>query len=466
MIFINASYKDEIIMINKKKPLYIEMPTHSKKPNMLVYKGVRDSVGNMNWINPKELDKFLVPIDLNLLDFLPKGFDIGATKYLNFFEKKVNRKAVDSLYYNTPTLLESKDDLVGEYSFCSQCGIQPSEIQTIKSKQFFNTLISTKEFEERLRYLFKIRKQKLINIYVENLDRDLWISDSLVVEELQNYNIPLTQIRTEEYTLRKGNLSVNKERRVLDTIGYKDKKLILNKFIEFKNQKLTNVKNKNKFINTLKNFYKIKLIKNLKNTDSIRKLELDQETVKEYKKLLKERKRIILQSYGFVQSELGWINIDKGVLPKKWSYQKINIALRNDIKFDNIYAYLLFKNTKSIVKLKNVGNKLFHLNYEVENKIPIVKNSKINIVVVAYKNERLFFKSKIIKINSSKPHNDFNISLKRSSFQKFKNSLVGFKDNDESNNLIKDLKLSSKIEKVENMNSMLLKLAFPACFNE
>ena len=72
MIYINASYKDEIITINKKKPLYIEIPTHSKKPSMLVYKGVRDSVGNMNWINPKELDKFLVPIDLNLLDFYRK----------------------------------------------------------------------------------------------------------------------------------------------------------------------------------------------------------------------------------------------------------------------------------------------------------------------------------------------------------------------------------------------------------
>jgi hypothetical protein len=86
MIFINATQKGKNLKIDKTKPLYIEMPTKKKKANMKLYDGIRDENGNMNWINPKPLKNYLIPIDLDLLDFLPDGFENEAINYLNFHQ--------------------------------------------------------------------------------------------------------------------------------------------------------------------------------------------------------------------------------------------------------------------------------------------------------------------------------------------------------------------------------------------
>ena len=196
MIYFNATSNGEKLTISKENPIHIEVPTKNKKNGMSAYKGIRDSVGNMNWINPKPLENYLVPIDINLLDFLPEKFQAEVEKGMPYKKyTTATKELVDSLYYilsvtngselikgfvntdiNEPYYNKNKQVVNGKYTNQSYqrksnrdttilqndnstipktCGIDPASIKVIKSKKYQNTLISTKEFEERLKIIFK-----------------------------------------------------------------------------------------------------------------------------------------------------------------------------------------------------------------------------------------------------------------------------------------------------------------------
>ena len=102
----NAKEKKENVQngkqlkVNPLIPIHVEIPTLNKKNDMMVYKGIRDSVGNINWVNPKPLSNFLIPLDIFSLDFLPIGFREEVEKGLPFgtFEEPTD-EIIDSLYY-------------------------------------------------------------------------------------------------------------------------------------------------------------------------------------------------------------------------------------------------------------------------------------------------------------------------------------------------------------------------------
>ncbi|MBL7984948.1 MAG: energy transducer TonB, partial [Flavobacteriales bacterium] len=58
-------------------------------------------------------------------------------------------------------------------------GIDPAKIKTIWTSRFNNTNLATKEFEERLAYIFRTCDHALLDVYVNNLDKDLYWCDSV-----------------------------------------------------------------------------------------------------------------------------------------------------------------------------------------------------------------------------------------------------------------------------------------------
>lgn len=57
MLHIDAKYKNERLTLNKGKTITISIPTDSKKPNMMLFKGTRDSIGAIDWKLDKEGSK-------------------------------------------------------------------------------------------------------------------------------------------------------------------------------------------------------------------------------------------------------------------------------------------------------------------------------------------------------------------------------------------------------------------------
>lgn len=194
MIYFNAfDSEGNALYINPDIPMHIEIPTRSKKPGMSAYQGVRDENGNMNWINPKPVNQFLIPVDLHTLDFLPEGFQKEVENSLPFGNyKEALPGLADSLYYsfsapsmqqvlrgfvvtnyNEPYYNLNKEVIDGAYTdesyaleFAHTNGpaehgeaenmeIDPAIIKTLKTEPFQNTLIATREFEKRLQTIYK-----------------------------------------------------------------------------------------------------------------------------------------------------------------------------------------------------------------------------------------------------------------------------------------------------------------------
>ncbi len=59
------------------------------------------------------------------------------------------------------------------------CEIDPARIRAIWDRKFNNTLLATKEFEERLRVIFQYCNHHLLELYVNNAGKKMYVIDSL-----------------------------------------------------------------------------------------------------------------------------------------------------------------------------------------------------------------------------------------------------------------------------------------------
>lgn len=132
-------------------------------------------------------------------------------------------------------------------STSAACFINPSSIKTIRQPKFANTFIATREFEERLQLLHKIKNsQPLLELYIENLGKNMYEVDQLVANKLTG----------------------------------KDKVIFQN----FANQKLTNVKPNGANLKEIQEFYHATRLKFHQEAQA-NETKMNQKTLAELKKL-------------------------------------------------------------------------------------------------------------------------------------------------------------------------------------
>lgn len=99
---------------------------------------------------------------------------------------------VDSALY--PELIEGWDEIMDdstameemvgydstEVSGDAPCGVNPASVQAIWSHTFQRSIIGTREFEERMPWIHKSSKDEVLDVYLNNLDKPLHYSDSIV----------------------------------------------------------------------------------------------------------------------------------------------------------------------------------------------------------------------------------------------------------------------------------------------
>lgn len=290
MFYLNARNGETSLKINPAKPVYANVPTNEIRPNMQLFDGERKDDGSINWVNPKPMEKQLIPVDIFSLNFYPNGF-LAKVAELGFDAN--DWRVTDSIYYsyagrktekmiepNFDEMLVPKDSLLIRYILISHVGavgatprvtrsraeadhlyeavykeaegradfkllaekysdvrlnagnsfwlsrtnnnypelagevldhgmwdqkgfhtdkgwyivqnltkgeasevqmeIDPARIAAIKTEEFQNTIIATKEFEERLRTIFYKCEPGIIDLYVNNLDKKMYEIDSMV----------------------------------------------------------------------------------------------------------------------------------------------------------------------------------------------------------------------------------------------------------------------------------------------
>lgn len=98
--------------------------------------------------------------------------------YANFIFKQFNGLPMNAF----PNLTNEQIDAILNYTnnggYPSE--IDPARIAAIWNDKFQNTIIATKEFEERLQVIFQSCDPGPLEVYLSNLDKPLWESDSLV----------------------------------------------------------------------------------------------------------------------------------------------------------------------------------------------------------------------------------------------------------------------------------------------
>ena len=483
MIYFYPTKDGELLTINPKKPIYIEVPTNDRKAGMMAYKGEMDDAGKINWVNPKELENYLVKVDLALLDFLPNGFEEAVLLEMEKKGKAVNENFVDSLYYSLsisdgsellkslpPTDLnepyynkESKvkdgkyedgsfevgfnispsnrnppyqailvqDDEVVQDS-AAICGIDPALIKIIKSNAYQNTFIATREFEQRMQLLHLDCSQSNLELYLKNLDKDLWKIDSLV-----------TQNGT-------------------DTSD-------LSAFEKLAKQKHTNVQDANIYAELLSGHYQ-KQLKEVKEelqkaktkliTELAKASEPTKKTVAEYKEILLKREAHRMIKYSFEWTNTGWVNIDKPAIPtisvaipQKELARALEVSIENGNDFDQVYSYVIYRGIKSLYRFNQDNKTLFYAGNSDNRRMILLRNEPSVIIAIGYTGDKMAFATQ--EFNTNEPY-DFNLKLQSSTEKKIRTTILKYETSGKENALFTDLEFMQKLE-IERKRQKLLK---------
>jgi hypothetical protein len=212
MFFIDARKNGDALKIKPGNAIYGQVPTDSMKAGMQLFQGRRLANGSIDWVKPKALNHDLVPVDIKSVNFYPPHYLDSLAKW---GYDSHNKKFTDSLYYSLawatidrvskpsgPTVApfgglknssEVKDTIKSTLlthiardsdifisSESDICAINPAKIKAIWNEKFQNTVLSTREFEQRLYWIHKTGNDNVLEMYVDNLDKPLYKIDSMI----------------------------------------------------------------------------------------------------------------------------------------------------------------------------------------------------------------------------------------------------------------------------------------------
>ncbi|MCU0319151.1 MAG: hypothetical protein MUE88_03635 [Flavobacteriales bacterium] len=189
MFYLDAQMDGKRVGIDPAKPLTVMVPSDNADPRMMLYEGGMTAEGIVDWRNPKPLAHTLVPVDMSTLDFYPPGY---LAKVAELGKDATDKAYTDSLYYSfngtterqvmwgadTMGLLE--DSAAWGYIPPGETGIEPARIKAIWNTRFNGTNLATREFEERMREIHRLCETKVLDHYVNNLDKNLSELDAQV----------------------------------------------------------------------------------------------------------------------------------------------------------------------------------------------------------------------------------------------------------------------------------------------
>lgn len=180
MLFIDAKSNGQTVALAKGKKIQVELPkvpNNAVASNIKIFSGTYDSTGKINWVKKATVDKRMIPLPLKLFDYKAwTSFGFVRAPNSNGYGVQENSSIEDSLTFKQPKLE--------------------------------NTFIATREFEERFRHIMSaewaighytsfhsttvqkgpmIRDSLISQIYLNNLDKDLWYCDSLAYSYMKTW---------------------------------------------------------------------------------------------------------------------------------------------------------------------------------------------------------------------------------------------------------------------------------------
>ncbi len=396
MFNIEASQHGLRLFLARDAKIIVDVPTDSVDPAMQHYYGHKNEDGIIDWVDPKPLDNFLTTIDMSELDLYPPNY-VKTLKGMNDrFKVRTDKSYMDSLYYSFeyanenldgPAVLaiqkKGKKSFVrnenGKYSISRDemsktsngdnnqiyPGVRPSQVRTIwTGESFNNTILATREFEQRMKLIHRSCNPKMLDNYAKNLDKNMWELDlkagelcddpevarsfkrfadrkdgrvAIESEQIQKLN---EYYRQEQHAWRKIVLEAESE--------YWEEQARLDSIRQVRNLSQEEVTRKND-----RSYYKTRVLAKWKKSKPGR----DQSNLKNL-----ERDRS--NNYRVEVRRTGWHNIDailssifppsaKKQFPNTW---ELKLKLKLNKKYDQQLVYLIPSGTNSFVRLVPQAN--------------------------------------------------------------------------------------------------------------
>lgn len=565
MFYINARKDDKSLTIDPKKGVYTEIPTNEIKDGMQVYEGKRLADGSIDWIKPKALEKFLIPVDINTLNFYPPNYEdtlasLGKDvrnklykdslyysfarlfdksdlwKQINLLEieepkkdykdtvntvtnnpvinSNVNKNTQNNKILNAdtswmsfpyklstsqfnlytqsgykvsfsykpdgspytiverPNFLSGKVDTTKNDSTGYFLGINPAKIKAIWNNKFNNTILATKEFEERLQYIHTTCNSAILDLYVNNLDKKLCTIDSIAIS-----------LGGEKFA----SFASRNDGRIKGGEKHIEK---LRKYYAQKTKAFTEAasKTENEFwkkhddetgkaLDAKANFNQ-KDFKNLRNNFV---QEFDMNLKDAYRQLGYEQVRSIPKfTYTIVVTIPGWKNVDVAVMESTMNrttlnytdifsgktavikYEEITVSVKNTNEYDRVFAYLIPSKLDSYMRMPKTANGFSEkLNELMDHQL----------VVIAYKGQQPYYNL----VGEVKPGNYNSISLAEIESSKLDNVLNKLKGSSQKQKLIDELAFrfvenkeaarQKKVKSIVEFRERIQRVVFPCSAN-
>ncbi len=472
MFYLNARKNGENLTIDPNIGVGVDVPSNGYTEGMQLYDGVRKEDGSIDWQNPKPLEHFLTTVDILSLDFYPPGYE-NKLNHLGHGDE--NKSWKDSLYFSFGNSgYPLADEMVDSTNWVNY-QINPSKIQTIWSEKYQNSLLATKEFEERLKYIFQTCDDRILDLYVNNLDKRMATIDSMVVELLCGVELEAMHMQQQKlYSVDDIPSEVNHSEFQggdYDTTAVDSAIAIAAEsistcdiFLNFARQNKGRVENGDKVAILLAAHYKKQSIafaqaaqatqQKLANEYSATVEEINDARADKAQQEVERKNQNYIDEYNLNLEEacrqlgikkptvrpsatrntarvtsMGWKNIDRAVAESvskrttldfkdqkgrtaKIEYKEITVKVMNESEYDRVMVYLLPDQLNSFQRIMKKGDAFKNTLNELIS---------YNLMVVGYKEDRIYT-SKVEQVSPKA----YELSLKASSQEELKKELRGF----------------------------------------
>lgn len=278
--------------------------------------------------------------------------------------------------------------------------INPASIKAIWDPKFNNTIVATKEFEERLQVIFKTCNASLLSLYTQNLNSNLYELDSMAAFVIGG---EAKEKFVEFYKRRDGGVDITDEQNASLQRYLKEKKSIYEEAITQAMEKM--YKKERELIETA----------SLKESEHVRKFSEDQSKLmfeeieanmdEAYRQLGKIRPKVAVSvpARSYFRAPLsnpGWYNVDRYVVESTVNRSTLNytdtltgktalieytlakVKVKDYEAYDKLVCYLLTDKLSSFQLMKDSAQVFSErLNQTFGN----------SIIVVGYKGEKTFY---------------------------------------------------------------------------
>ncbi|MEL6607189.1 MAG: hypothetical protein AAFP88_02995, partial [Bacteroidota bacterium] len=400
---------EQLQMVKGAKVL-IQFPNPTNTGGLKLRSGTLKRKGDIKWSKGGNAKNFLIPVDFRTLAFHPPAFskELGNVLPFGKFERH-SLALADSLYFSfaggripdltnglqqtqmNEALYQPHQDFfnwqytaqsylnepgVGDHAYSHEadtwpnmdnsCSIDPGKVWAAKSDDFAQTFLATPAFAERLAVLLEIGEESLLDLYLDNLERNLWEIDSQVKTHLQNAQHPKAET-----------------------------------FAAFAVQGLTNTKEGERyaelFRTTLSDRMTAYAEKLDRQHDAIEAaLEAENEQVASlttaYQNLLWQREQHRMQALTFELTSTGWIwpHPEPEVATDTIAKVQLVAGVEEREEFGECYVYAVFPEQGSIYRLNERRRGLFVVGNQPEPWMWMKLHEGAKVVAVAYRGERVY----------------------------------------------------------------------------